>query len=246
MKWFIILFFIINCPRTGLALSSSKNACIANLKQIDGAAQQWALENRLDATNRYNLRDSTITQYLKGGQLPECPSGGVYVAGRTIDDVPRCTQHGSWLTHGYFYQQENAFLSQFIYLQKVLSTVGVIGCGSLLCWAYRRVKRNKEQSDQLRLLVASSFLVTAMIKQGYRLLLPEGYRGEFFSWLPMLVLAFFGALFAFVGSTRTLGTTQMRLLMIGGAQCLLLAPAVYDILIWRRFLIRTCHFSGDV
>jgi len=34
MKWFIILFFIINCPRTGLALFSFRNACIANLKRI--------------------------------------------------------------------------------------------------------------------------------------------------------------------------------------------------------------------
>ncbi len=235
MKWFIILFFIINLPRTGLALSSSKNACIANLKQIDGAAQQWALENRLDSTNRYNLRDSTITEYLKGGLLPECPSGGFYLAGCTIDDSPRCTMHGSLLTYEYFNRKENIFYVQFNHLQMALTAVGVIGCLSFLRWAYHKAKREKKSGDRLRLWVACSFLLATIITQGCRLLLPEGCRGEFFFWWPMLVLSFFGALFSFVGCIRTLGITQMRLLMVGGIQCLLLAPVFYHFLVWRRF-----------
>ena len=38
--------------------TAQKNSCIANLKQIDGAAQQWALENKKAATASASKRDS--------------------------------------------------------------------------------------------------------------------------------------------------------------------------------------------
>ena len=51
---------------------SMKNACINNLRQIDGAVQQWALENKAapDATVGY----SSISAYLKNSVI--CPAGG--------------------------------------------------------------------------------------------------------------------------------------------------------------------------
>lgn len=55
---------------------SSKNACIANLKQMDGAAQQWALENK--KTDADLIVPLEAAQYLKGGVLPTCPHGGKY------------------------------------------------------------------------------------------------------------------------------------------------------------------------
>lgn len=68
----------------------SKHACIANLKQIDGAIQQWALENKLAETNAPVLAEAT--KYLKGGVLPTCPFGGSYAAGKTVADSPTCTK----------------------------------------------------------------------------------------------------------------------------------------------------------
>jgi hypothetical protein len=67
------------------------NACINNLRQIDGAKQQWALENRKDANAVPVVAD--LAPYLKGGAIPSCPSGGNY----TLNNValaPTCSVAG--------------------------------------------------------------------------------------------------------------------------------------------------------
>ena len=56
--------------------TSQMNACINNLRQIDGAKQQWALEHQKPASALLTAAD--ITPYLKGNALPVCPAGGVY------------------------------------------------------------------------------------------------------------------------------------------------------------------------
>lgn len=63
--------------------------CIAHLKQIDGAIQQWALENKKEATDVPDLAGAA--SYLKGGVLPVCPQGGSYRAGATVMDAPICS-----------------------------------------------------------------------------------------------------------------------------------------------------------
>ena len=54
--------------------TSQQNACINNLRQIDGAKQTWALENHLVPTA--TPQDSDIQPYLgRGlGELPACPA----------------------------------------------------------------------------------------------------------------------------------------------------------------------------
>jgi competence protein ComGC len=74
--------------------TAQKNACIANLKQIDGATQQWALENKKVAASTYSLSDPQVLGYLRGNQLPVCPAGGTYAAGRNVADSPRCSIPG--------------------------------------------------------------------------------------------------------------------------------------------------------
>jgi len=70
--------------------TSCKGACIANLKQIDGAIQQWALENKKKDTDPVDIEGAK--NFLKGGVLPTCPSGaGSYAAGKTVADPPTCT-----------------------------------------------------------------------------------------------------------------------------------------------------------
>jgi prepilin-type N-terminal cleavage/methylation domain-containing protein len=51
---------------------SQKNACINNLRQIDGATQTWALENKQAANASVTFSD--IVSYLKNEVT--CPSGG--------------------------------------------------------------------------------------------------------------------------------------------------------------------------
>src|SRR5215472_16970610 len=52
--------------------TSQTNACINNLRQIDSAAQQWALETK-QATNA-QPQFSDISGYLKSSVV--CPAGG--------------------------------------------------------------------------------------------------------------------------------------------------------------------------
>ena len=64
--------------------TSQQNACINNLRQIDGAIQQWALEN--NKTSSATVAFTDISGYLKNSVI--CPSGGTTFANSyTISDV---------------------------------------------------------------------------------------------------------------------------------------------------------------
>ena len=72
--------------------TSQMNACINNLRQIDGAKQQWALETK-QATNA-TPAFTDISVYLKSAVT--CPAGGAaatFASSYTINDVstkPAC------------------------------------------------------------------------------------------------------------------------------------------------------------
>jgi prepilin-type N-terminal cleavage/methylation domain-containing protein len=65
--------------------TSQKNACINNLRQIDGAKDQYAIENG-QATAAACTSDN-CSPYLK--KWPVCPGSGVYVVGNIGTD-PTC------------------------------------------------------------------------------------------------------------------------------------------------------------
>ena len=70
--------------------ASQKNACIANLKQIDGAKATWALEQKKVTTD--TPADSDLfgaTQYIR--DKPSCPGGGTYAL-NDVGSKPTCTQ----------------------------------------------------------------------------------------------------------------------------------------------------------
>jgi len=56
---------------------SQKNACIANMKQIYGAIEQWKLAGNTGNPTIAQLCDAT-TGYIKSGVEPKCPAGGTY------------------------------------------------------------------------------------------------------------------------------------------------------------------------
>ena len=57
--------------------TAQKNACINNLRQIDGAKEQWALENKKVASDTPVDSDLMGTdKYIK--VKPTCPAGGTY------------------------------------------------------------------------------------------------------------------------------------------------------------------------
>jgi prepilin-type N-terminal cleavage/methylation domain-containing protein len=75
--------------------TTQTDACYNNLRQIDGAAQTYALENNKQPNSVYLLTD--IQVYLKldsSGNPPGCPAGGSYGPGLTFGVPPFCTVHG--------------------------------------------------------------------------------------------------------------------------------------------------------
>jgi len=70
---------------------AQQNACINNLRQIDGAKAQWALENKKVDTDTVGLTD--VAPYLKGSAIPLCPASGTY-ATTVVSVPPTCTITG--------------------------------------------------------------------------------------------------------------------------------------------------------
>jgi prepilin-type N-terminal cleavage/methylation domain-containing protein len=71
--------------------TSQMNACINNLRQMDGALQQYALENKLPSSSTYTL--ANLQPYIRltsAGALPACPAGGTYSPGATVTNAPTC------------------------------------------------------------------------------------------------------------------------------------------------------------
>jgi|ERR1041385_5543068 hypothetical protein len=74
-----------HCYRCPLPASTT---CINNLRQVDGAKQQWALEKRKATNDVPSVGD--ISPYVRNQQIPKCPAGGIYTLG-SVDEVPRCS-----------------------------------------------------------------------------------------------------------------------------------------------------------
>jgi type IV pilus assembly protein PilA len=79
--------------------TSSANACINNLRQIDAAANQFALEKGL--TNGQSIYfPNDLTPYVKlnsAGKMPPCPAGGIYYIAR-VGKQPVCSIGGTMHT----------------------------------------------------------------------------------------------------------------------------------------------------
>ena len=69
--------------------TSQENACINNLRQIDGAKNEWALEKNKKATDVPTKED--LLPYLRS--WPVCPQGGTYTIG-AVGDKPTCSIPG--------------------------------------------------------------------------------------------------------------------------------------------------------
>ncbi|RKY42963.1 MAG: prepilin-type cleavage/methylation domain-containing protein [Candidatus Makaraimicrobium thalassicum] len=69
------------------------NACIANLKQIDGAKTLYALDNNLSTGAACGMAN-LVTAYIK--RTPSCPAGGTYTVG-TIGTTVTCSVAGHTL-----------------------------------------------------------------------------------------------------------------------------------------------------
>jgi hypothetical protein len=78
--------------------------CINNLRQIDAAANQFALEHNLTNGSTINF-PSDLTPYIKltrDGKIPACPQGGTYQISK-VGEKPTCSL-GTNGTHAHVLQ----------------------------------------------------------------------------------------------------------------------------------------------
>jgi prepilin-type N-terminal cleavage/methylation domain-containing protein len=80
-------------------VNAQKRACISNLRIIDGAKDQWALENRMP-TGAW-VRKVQINAYIKTGRTPRCPTSGFYRY-RRIGVPPTCSVEDHVLMSDFF------------------------------------------------------------------------------------------------------------------------------------------------
>jgi prepilin-type N-terminal cleavage/methylation domain-containing protein len=69
--------------------TAQRNACINNLRQIDGAKQQWALEYRKSDADVPTSDD--VAPYIKNNRFPNCPGGGSYLV-NAVNTDPTCSK----------------------------------------------------------------------------------------------------------------------------------------------------------
>jgi hypothetical protein len=81
--------------RTGVTAQTPEQqqaaVCINNLRLIDGAKQQWALEKQKPSGALLTTGD--LAPYLKTNVLPTCPAGGVYTI-NPVGYAPLCSIPG--------------------------------------------------------------------------------------------------------------------------------------------------------
>jgi len=74
--------------------TSQTNACINNLRQMDAAVNEWALENH--AITGAAVTTANLLPYIKlnsAGSLPACPAAGTYAV-TFVGTNPTCTVAG--------------------------------------------------------------------------------------------------------------------------------------------------------
>jgi competence protein ComGC len=71
--------------------ASQRNACIANMKQIDGAIATWALETKATSTTVVGLGDIAGDTSKMIRETPTCPAGGTYTL-VNVATKPTCSK----------------------------------------------------------------------------------------------------------------------------------------------------------
>jgi hypothetical protein len=72
-----------------IAIINQKN-CVNNLRLIDDAKQQWAVDNKQPDNAHPTVDD--LTPYFPNKVFPACPDGGTYYI-NAVDEVPTCSIH---------------------------------------------------------------------------------------------------------------------------------------------------------
>ncbi len=84
-------------------LNAQKSNCVNNLRQLDAAIQEYALENRKGLASLVNVAD--LVPYLRNGADVVCPSGGTTLsdsyATTDCQSPPECISPGGGDANGH-------------------------------------------------------------------------------------------------------------------------------------------------
>lgn len=69
--------------------TTQKNSCINNLRQVDSAKHEWALENRKTDTSTPTTDDLKV--YIRKNLFPTCPANGSYEV-NAVNTDPSCSK----------------------------------------------------------------------------------------------------------------------------------------------------------
>lgn len=120
---------------TAFATTTQRNACINNLRQIDGAKEQFKFETKLKDGDIVTITD--VRGYIKGG-FPTCPAGGSYTIG-PIGTDPTCSIAGHSLTTPIIVTKKYIPIEHPLLL--VLPPIFVV----LIAVTFRHFERRREQ-----------------------------------------------------------------------------------------------------
>ncbi len=85
--------------------TSQANACINNLRQIDAAVNQWALETHQVSGAGAPSLTSDLTPYVKlnaANSIPSCPAGGSYTVAAVATSPQVTCSLNNTVTPGHY------------------------------------------------------------------------------------------------------------------------------------------------
>ena len=83
----LLVFFFLAPPNWVHSITSVKNHCINQVRQIDGAIEEWAELKRKEEGSEVDI--AAVRELMKLKNIPECPEGGAYRIGK-VGETPRC------------------------------------------------------------------------------------------------------------------------------------------------------------
>lgn len=84
----VVLFTVPHFIHARTGHPAGYSPCIWNLRMLEGAKEQWALEHHRAAGEP--VVESEVVAYIKGGVLRGCPQGGKYTFGK-VGEHPTCS-----------------------------------------------------------------------------------------------------------------------------------------------------------
>jgi hypothetical protein len=81
---------VIPCSMVSARPMAQKNACVNNLRMLDGAKEEWSLEKKAGKGAVVTMADITAGENPLVRAVPMCPGGGEYSVG-VVGELPKCT-----------------------------------------------------------------------------------------------------------------------------------------------------------